>query len=259
MHLFSGTALECDSQDCIIGCAFSDSICTKNRFGVNHITFSDSLNLQSVLVAHELGHNACASHESRENFIMHSKINSASNGFSINSLNSIEHCVNDFSCVDKETDAPSLQPSFTPSEPPSMFPTSYPTAKPSAIPSFNPSATPSFYPSAHPTRHPTSEPSTAPSSLPTSYFPSRSPSLASSYSPSPSKIRFEESSKPSPYNQFVTTQPSYSVLDPDDPSDPDDTSDIDDPSDPDDTKTNCRSALNLNSLLNLIRDFLLQL
>ena len=240
MHLFSGTVLECDSQGCIIGCAFSDSICTKNGFGVNHITFSDSLELQSVLVAHELGHSAGAFHETRENYIMHSRINSASNGFSQESLNSIDRCIKEFNCVNKETDAPSSQPSLKPSELPSAIPTSYPTAKPSTIPSSNPSAKPSFYPSAFPTKHPTSEPSTTPSSLPTSYFPSSSPSLGSSNSPSLSRIRFEESSIPSLNNQFVTTSPSYSVLDTDDSNDT--------------PELGCRSTLNLNSLINAIID-----
>jgi len=67
-HLFSGTALECNNAGCVIGCASVQSLCsTSSSYGVNHITFFTDRQLQSDLLAHELGHNCGATHGNPNN------------------------------------------------------------------------------------------------------------------------------------------------------------------------------------------------
>jgi len=68
-HLFVGTRFECDNTgSCIIGCATVRSLCdTRSSYGVNHITVHTDRQLQSELLAHELGHNCGATHGNPNN------------------------------------------------------------------------------------------------------------------------------------------------------------------------------------------------
>jgi len=68
-HLFAGTSFECDNTgSCVIGCANVQSLCdTRSSYGVNHITFFTDRQLQSDLLAHELGHNCGATHGNPNN------------------------------------------------------------------------------------------------------------------------------------------------------------------------------------------------
>lgn len=58
-QLFSGTGLECDSDGCVIGCAFRGATCYYPAwsYGVNFVSYTSNRMEQSNLVAHELGHN----------------------------------------------------------------------------------------------------------------------------------------------------------------------------------------------------------
>ena len=53
-HLFTGKDF---TDGNVIGCAHTRGICTDWAYGVNHMTYTNSINLQGTLFAHELGHN----------------------------------------------------------------------------------------------------------------------------------------------------------------------------------------------------------
>ena len=58
-HLFSGTGLECSNNGCVIGCGYIKAICDSvYGYAVNYITFTSDVQMQTILFAHELGHNA---------------------------------------------------------------------------------------------------------------------------------------------------------------------------------------------------------
>ena len=106
-HLFIGTPLDCDSS-CLVGCAYSNVVCRKFGYGVEHLTYTDSIDIRATLFAHELGHNAGASHTSTS-YIMNKYIENASRGFSEQSISlmineferggCIGECVAELCCV----------------------------------------------------------------------------------------------------------------------------------------------------------------
>ena len=118
MHLFTGTGFK-DEKYNIVGCATTGTICNSGRaFGVNHITYNRSVNLQAVLVAHELGHNLGARHYDDEHgFIMNSSIQKASNGFFEGTVQRIEDTISQTSCIHKELpqSPPPVSTTFSPS------------------------------------------------------------------------------------------------------------------------------------------------
>ena len=198
MHLFIGTNLECEESGCIIGCAFNNEICSKNRYGVDHITFSSSLNLQVVLVSHELAHICGAYHYPRSGYIMHQKIGNGTLGFSPTSISLMNNFIDAASCIEEYP-----VPSYVPKAISSSIPTNLLSSKPTLLPSVQSSSLPSFMPSLTlspslselPSNTPSlsSRPSWTPSTFPIpipsislspSLSPSVFPSLASSLLPS---------------------------------------------------------------------------
>ena len=87
-HLFTGTDF---SSDGVIGVAFVGQVCQLGAaYGIDWMTFTDDLNTQALLFAHELGHNAGAPHlDGDTGNIMNPVINGGENGFgsSINDMN----------------------------------------------------------------------------------------------------------------------------------------------------------------------------
>ena len=184
MHLFHGTDLECNSGGCIIGCAFTKTLCLNTALGVNHITYTSSRYLQATLVAHELGHVCGASHEAQNNYIMNANINLAPLGFSSGSIASMRQRIDSTRCVKDEIE-PTPTPTFLPSSSPTNFPSSQPTLSISSLPSTMPSSLPSIMSSSSPTL--SFQPFTFPSSLPTitmSQLDTPHPSSINSYEPS---------------------------------------------------------------------------
>ena len=59
-HFAGGTGLECNTNGCVIGCAYVNVMCTNPSisYGVNYMTFSSNQGLLNTLLAHEIGHNA---------------------------------------------------------------------------------------------------------------------------------------------------------------------------------------------------------
>ena len=175
MHLFSGTGLECTNNGCIVGCAYRGQICNdKEGYGINYITFTESTNLQAVLVAHELGHNCGATHEEQNNHIMTSLVNPATKGFSSTSINSIETTIKGTTCV---SDA-KLEPTPSPTRHPAPSVTLSPTLPPTKLPTYSPT-----FSTTSPTKLPTHSPTALPTYSPTysTISPTKLPTLSSGY------------------------------------------------------------------------------
>jgi len=104
-QLFSGTGLECSGGSCVIGCAYVGVLCSDRGYGVNYATFSGNANSVEVLVAHELGHNADASHyvDGGATYIMYPSVNAAPNGFSDVSVTSFLDHFETVDCIDVTT------------------------------------------------------------------------------------------------------------------------------------------------------------
>ena len=88
VHHFSGYP-----NSGVIGCAWIGSACDSHfNKGVNLFrSVAGNIHLQSVLFAHELGHNLAAAHSDGENlYVMHPYLTAAT-GFSSESVNSINH------------------------------------------------------------------------------------------------------------------------------------------------------------------------
>jgi len=98
-HLFSGTDF---SDNDAVGRALTSTVCNlQAAYGIDWMTWTDDLNVQSLLFAHEVGHNAGAPHFGNENTgnIMNPVLNSGSNGFSSTSINNISSYLNQQSCL----------------------------------------------------------------------------------------------------------------------------------------------------------------
>ena len=98
-HLFSGTDF---SGDGVIGVAFTSTVCNPfAAYGINWMTFTNDINAQSLLFAHELGHNSGAPHFGSGNsgHIMNPSINNGQNGFSSSTINNINNYLGSQSCV----------------------------------------------------------------------------------------------------------------------------------------------------------------
>lgn len=91
-HFFSGTRFECEGGSCVLGCAFSKATCVKARaYGVSFDAFPN-LTTQSLLLAHEIGHNNGAAHDADKGSIMYGSFSPQSTGFSEGSIASMnEH------------------------------------------------------------------------------------------------------------------------------------------------------------------------
>eukprot|EP00934_Nitzschia_sp_Nitz4_P003607 Nitzschia sp. Nitz4//scaffold174_size87051//36395//38323//NITZ4_005108-RA/size87051-snap-gene-0.113-mRNA-1//-1//CDS//3329538869//3597//frame0 len=130
-----------------LGCAYIGTVCTQPKFsyGVGYMN-SNLLSTQSIIFAHELGHNLNARHLSTEDaagssYIMESSIQNPNQGFSETSIASILDWLNSpkVTCENLELVEPS------------SFPSIHPTLASSLPPSENPRAAPSWLPSLAPT------------------------------------------------------------------------------------------------------------
>lgn len=96
--MFTGNQLDGGS---VIGCAWIGQCrSTINGYGVNHITFTNDLAVQTTLFAHELGHNLGSNHLASRggDYIMEPYINDGSEEFYGDSANAIDRHVNSRVC-----------------------------------------------------------------------------------------------------------------------------------------------------------------
>jgi hypothetical protein len=126
-HLFHGKDF---TGTRTIGCAYVGTLCNRNSFntGVNEISFSNSLSLQSKLVAHENGHICSANHVGDRTDVMYDSIcgGSCNSAFGQTSKNSINSKVDSTSCTSVEN-IPTLSPVSSPTASPIAVPTVTPT------------------------------------------------------------------------------------------------------------------------------------
>jgi hypothetical protein len=142
-HLFHGKDF---TGTTTIGCAYIGTLCNTDGYntGVNQISFSESLPVQSKLVAHENGHICSANHTSDTSDVMYKNIcaGSCSNVFGQTSKNFINSKVDSTSCTSVEN-IPTLSPVSSPSASPIAVPTGTPTLPaPSGSPIAVPTGTP---------------------------------------------------------------------------------------------------------------------
>ena len=103
-----------------VGCAYIGAFCTSSRYGVNYIgQFKDNLVLQSVVLAHELGHNLNARHinDPSNPYVMRPSVSARNTIFHERSIASISSFLDRVDCDYKElkpTPAPSLRPTHRP-------------------------------------------------------------------------------------------------------------------------------------------------
>lgn len=86
-HLFSGVDF---ADGSVIGCAYTGGACRGNGYGSNHMTFTNDLNMQGTLFAHELGHNLGAPHSANGGGIMGGRINGGDVMFDSASMNAMQ-------------------------------------------------------------------------------------------------------------------------------------------------------------------------
>lgn len=187
-HLISGTGLECDSSGCVIGCAYVGVLCNQAvGYGVNYVTFTGNTNLQAVLLAHELGHNAAANHYNIYEHIMYPSVNPASLGFSATTINSFLTHFDQVSCIDDEVlNDPTQSPTIKPSPPPTKSPTKAPTKSPTKAPTKSPTKAPTNSPTKAPTKSPTKAPTMSPTKAPTP-SPTKAPTKIPTANETPTK------------------------------------------------------------------------
>jgi hypothetical protein len=203
-----------------LGCAYIGTVCQypQYAYGVDYMS-SIHLSTQSVIFAHELGHNLGARHLTSEDatgfkYLMKSSLQNPHDGFSqitidkiLGHLDSNEVTCDEIAFRDptsSPTNHPTLDPSELPSFRPTMIPTHQPTTSPTELPSADPTFTPSAPPSVVPTDQPTTSPTKLPSADPT-FTPSAPPSVVPTDQPtnSPTKLpsadpSFIPSAPPSP-------------------------------------------------------------
>ena len=76
-HLFHSSGM-----DGPLGCASQRDCCRRNSYGVEYMTFSSDMNMQSVLLAHEVGHNVGATHLHGDGYIMNYYLGDGHKGWS---------------------------------------------------------------------------------------------------------------------------------------------------------------------------------
>jgi hypothetical protein len=165
-HLFHGNDFTGTGT---VGCTYVGSICDENGYsaGVNEITFSSSLSLQSRLVAHETGHACGAGHVGDRNDVMSSTLGRSYNhAFGQSSKDSINNMVASTSCTSVEFADPTPTPAPTPvpTTAPTLSPTPAPTTAPSPAP--GPGSTSAPTPARTPARTPAPTPAPTPVSTP---------------------------------------------------------------------------------------------
>jgi hypothetical protein len=124
-HLFHGKDFTGTGT---VGCAYIGTLCnTSYNAAVNEIRFSNSLSLQSKLVAHENGHICSAGHMSDSTDVMYKNIcgGSCNSAFGQTSKNSINSKAASTSCTSVENGS-------------TLSPVSSPTASPIAVPTVTP-------------------------------------------------------------------------------------------------------------------------
>lgn len=141
-HLFSGSSFDSG----VLGWAWKSTICSgANGYGANWISWSKNIALRASLFAHELAHNAGASHfgEGCSNWLM-APCGSGLSGFSEESQRAVTSYLNKQSCVsDEGTRSSSPIPQSSP-----VSPNTSPTLgdirpqTPSSVNNRNPSPTP---------------------------------------------------------------------------------------------------------------------
>jgi hypothetical protein len=130
VHLFHGKDFTGTNT---VGCAYIGTLCDTYGFnaGVNEISYSGSLSLQSKLVAHENGHICSANHVSDSTDVMYGTIcGSCNNAFGQTSKNSINN-------KDASTSCTSVVGSGDPIPSPTLSPVGSPIAAPTPAPTPN--------------------------------------------------------------------------------------------------------------------------
>jgi len=91
-HLF--TAKKFDGP---VGCSTQATLCSgAGSYGVNYMTMYPSLNMQGVLLAHEIAHNCGATHLSGDHYIMNTWLTDGSYGFAPQSVQQISNYINNY-------------------------------------------------------------------------------------------------------------------------------------------------------------------
>lgn len=193
VHMFTGYP----PPQGTVGCAWIGVLCDERyAYGVDYVGFTTAVRTQSIIFAHELGHNLNAHHyvQSGSSHIMGATLSGGVDGFSQTSIDQIHNFLDDVQCDTILTpQPPPIIPTATPTkmltdeEVPSIVPFSEPYSLRSGIPSLAPSSAPSSEPFSLLSGKPSSMLSSAPSSEPSlqlSGIPSLVPSIAPSSEPS---------------------------------------------------------------------------
>jgi len=93
-HLFTARTM-----DGPIGCSGLGSLCGRFAYGVNQMSFTSDLTLQTSLFAHELAHNCGASHNNKNGYIMSLGVNDGRNGFTAQSIKQMLSYLSTVSCL----------------------------------------------------------------------------------------------------------------------------------------------------------------
>jgi len=88
-HLLTATKM-----DGPLGCSNIGTLCRDGAYGVDYMTEYSSINMQGVLLAHEIGHNAGATHVGGTGYIMNSNLSDGRYGFSPESIWQILQYIN---------------------------------------------------------------------------------------------------------------------------------------------------------------------
>jgi len=92
-HLFTAQSL-----DGPLGCSGLGSLCGY-AYGVEKMSFTQDVKLQSSLFAHELGHNCGAGHNNKNGYIMNAGVNDGRYGFTSKSIKQMVSYLNTVSCL----------------------------------------------------------------------------------------------------------------------------------------------------------------